>query len=139
MQSIFKNTVLLNLFLTFLAYPAIASQNNDPQCFEQTIEKSTVSMCLQTNGSFSHDVYFLKVDKVLIFALVDDYAENVKLEHTVPEGLTIEFPLSKQGEKIVKIWGGCVPESKNDIEVARICNFWWGKYQIVNNIRFEFK
>lgn len=139
MKSILNNALLLNLALAFLAYPAMASQENSPQCFEQPTEKSTVVMCLQTNGAFSHDVYSLSVDKVLIFALVDDYAEKVKLEHTIPEGLTIEFPLSKQEEKTVTIWGGCLPESKNDIEIARICNFWWGKYHIVNNIRFEFK
>jgi len=139
MKSILNNALLLNLVLAFLTYPAMASQENSPQCFEQTTEKSIVAMCLQTSGNFSHDVYSLSVDKVLIFALVDDYAEKVKLEHTIPEGLTIEFSLSKQGTKTVTIQGGCVPESKNDIEVARICNFWWGEYHIVNNIRFEFK
>ena len=75
----------------------------------------------------------------LIFALTDDYAEQVELTHTVPEGLSIEYPLSKQGEKVVKITGGCLPESKDGAEVARVCNFHWGKYQVVRDQRFEFQ
>jgi hypothetical protein len=42
-------------------------------------------------------------------------------------------------EKSVTIQGGCVPESKDGAEVARICNFFWGKYQVVKDVRFEFK
>lgn len=83
-------------------------------------------------------MYTLKADKVLIAAFVDDYVEKVELTHTIPEGLTIELPLSKQGEKVVKISGGCLPESKDGAEVARVCNFFWGKHQIVKDIRFQF-
>ncbi|MBS0307791.1 MAG: hypothetical protein JSS58_02360, partial [Proteobacteria bacterium] len=97
-----------------------------PQCKQQNIEKSVIEMCMVPGGAFQHDLYTLKADKVLIFALVDDYAEKVELEHAIPEGLAIEFPLSKQGEKVVKIKGGCVPESKDGAEVARVCNFYWG-------------
>lgn len=110
-----------------------------PQCKQQTVEKSIIEMCLLPGAAFQHDLYTLKADKVLIFALVDDYAEKIELEHAIPEGVTIEFPLSKQGEKVVKIWGGCVPESKDGAEVARLCNFYWGRYQVVKDIRFEFK
>lgn len=96
-------------------------------------------MCLLPGAIFQHDLYTLKADKVLIFALVDDYSENVELEHTIPEGLAIEFALSKQGEKTTKIRGGCVPESNDGAEVAKVCNFYWGKYQVVKDARFEFK
>ena len=110
-----------------------------PQCKQQIIEKSVIEMCLLPGAAFQHDLYTLKADKVLIFALVDDYSEHVELEHTIPEGMAIEFPLSKQGEKTTKIMGGCIPESKEGLEVARVCNFHWGKYQVVKDVRFEFK
>ncbi|WGG52764.1 hypothetical protein [Rugamonas sp. DEMB1] len=82
-------------------------------------------------------MYTLKADNVLIFALMDDYVEQIELTHTVPEGLVLELPLSMQGEKTVKISGGCVPQSKDGAEVARVCNFSWGKKQIVKDVRFE--
>lgn len=109
-----------------------------PRCKQQNINGSAVEMCLQPGAAFQHDMYQLKVDKVLIFSLVDDYAEHVELQHTVPDGPSIEFAFSKQGEKVVKITGGCVPESKDDVEVARVCNFYWGKVQVVKDVRFEF-
>jgi len=98
-----------------------------------------VEICLLPGPPFQHDVYTLKLDKKLIFALVDDFVENVSLEHTIPEGPAIEFPLSRQGSNSVKITGGCLPESKDDAEVARVCNFYWGRFQVVKDIRFEFK
>lgn len=110
-----------------------------PKCKQQTIEKSTIEMCLLPGAAFQHDLYTLKADKVLIFALVDDYAEKMQIEHVLPEGPSIEFPLSKQGEKSVTIKGGCVPESKDGAEVARVCNFFWGKHQVVKDVRFEFE
>jgi hypothetical protein len=129
--------------LSIIALSLIASNGvlaaEPPQCKQQTIEKSVIEMCLLPGAAFQHDLYTLKSDKVLIFALVDDYSEKVELEHTIPPGLSVEFPLSQQGEKIVKIKGGCVPESKDGAEVARVCNFYWGKHQIVKDIRFEFK
>lgn len=117
----------------------IALAAEPPQCKQQIVEKTEIEMCLVPGAAFQHDLYTLKADKVLIFALVDDYAEKIEIEHTIPEGLSIEFPLSKQGEKVVKIKGGCVPESKDGAEVARTCNFSWGKHQIVKDVRFEFK
>lgn len=117
---------------------AFSASAATPNCKQSTIEKSVVEICLNPGAAFQHDVYTMKVDKVLVFALVDDYVEKVELEHTVPEGLTIELPLSKQGEKIARIKGGCVPESKDGAEVARICNFSWGRYQVVKDVRFEF-
>jgi len=129
--------LLLSLLLANFASGAFAAE--PPQCKQQNIEKSTIEMCLLPGAAFQHDLYTLKADRVLIFALVDDYSENIELEHTIPEGLVIEFPLSKQGEKTTKIKGGCVPESKDGAEVARVCNFYWGKYQVVKDVRFEFK
>lgn len=109
-----------------------------PQCKRQAVEKSSVEMCLLPGAAMQHDLYTLKVDGVLIAALVDDYVEKVELTHTIPDGLTLEFPLSKQGEKVVKIHGGCLPVSKDGMEVARVCNFYWGKHQVVTDARFEF-
>lgn len=108
------------------------------QCKQQTVEKSVVEICLNPGAAFQHDAYTLKADNVPVFTLVDDYVEKVELEHTIPEGMTIELPLSKQGEKVARIKGGCVPESKDGAEVARVCNFSWGRYQIVKDVRFEF-
>lgn len=109
------------------------------QCQSQTAEKTVFEMCLLPGAAFQHDLYTLKADKVLIAALVDDYAESVQLEHKVLDGPTIEFPLSRQGANPVSIVGGCVPESKDLVEVARVCNFRWGKVQIIKDVRFEFK
>lgn len=109
------------------------------QCRTQTAEKIAFEICLLPGAAFQHDLYTLKADKVLLAALVDDYAESVQLEHKVPDGPSIEFPLSRQGGNPVVIAGGCVPESKDGLEVARICNFRWGKVQIIKDIRFEFK
>lgn len=129
----------LSGFFALAAFAASAIAAEPPQCKQQVVEKSTIEMCLLPNGAFQHDLYTLKADKVLIFALVDDYSEKVELEHTIPDGLAIEFPLSKQGEKTTTIKGGCVPESKDGAEVARVCNFYWGKYHVVKDVRFEFK
>jgi hypothetical protein len=123
-------------FLTAIStsYSAAAA----PRCKQQAVEQSVVEICLVPGAAFQHDTYTLKVGNMLVFALVDDYAEKVALEHAIPEGETIELPLSKQGEKIVRITGGCLPESKDGAEVARICNFSWGRYQIVKDVRFNF-
>lgn len=109
-----------------------------PECTQTKIENTEIEMCLTRGSHFQHDLYTLKADKVIIFSLVDDYVENVSLVHTIPEGLVIEFPLSRQGEKTVSITGGCLPVSKDQLEIARICNFSWGKYQVVKNVRFDF-
>lgn len=122
-----------------LAMVASVYAAEPPQCKQQTVEKVAIEMCLLPGAAFQHDLYTLKADKVLIFALVDDYSENVVLEHTIPEGPSIEFSLSKQGEKTATVRGGCVPESKDGAEVARLCNFYWGKVQVVKDVRFEFK
>lgn len=125
-------------FITAITYTQVIAAES-LECQRQTVEKSVIEMCLQRGAAFQHDVYILKSDRVPIFALVDDYADKVELEHTIPPGLTIEFPLSKQGGNVVKITGGCVPESKGGFEVARLCNFHWGKLHVVKDVRFEFK
>ncbi|WP_370679109.1 hypothetical protein [Comamonas sp. GB3 AK4-5] len=126
------------LSIGFLCASFFVQAAEPPQCRQQTVENSVIEMCLLPGAAFQHDLYTLKADKVMIFALVDDYSENVQLDHVIPEGLTIEFPLSKQGGKSVTIKGGCVPESKEGAEVARVCNFHWGKHHIVKDVRFEF-
>lgn len=133
----FMKSLVPFLFLACAAFSVQAAE--PPQCKQQTVEKSVIEMCLLPGGAFQHDLYTLKADKVLIFALVDDYSENIELEHAIPEGPALEFPLSRQGGKSVTIKGGCTPESKDGAEVARVCNFFWGKYQIVKDVRFEFK
>ena len=125
-------------FLCLMGAVCGAQAAESPQCKQQTVEKSLIEICLVKGAAFQHDFYTLKADKSLIFALVDDYADNVQLEHTVPDGEVIEFPLSMQGGKTVTIKGGCVPESKDGYESARVCNFYWGKHQIVKDVRFEF-
>lgn len=123
----------------FLAALVFSTTAFSAECKNERIENSTIEMCIIRGTSFQHDLYRLTADKVVIFSIADDYVENVVLEHTIPDGLSIEFPLSKQGEKKIKISGGCVPVSENEIEVARICNFFWGKFQVVKDVRFDFK
>ena len=134
-------TMKIIAIASFLATGFIASAiaAESPQCKVQKTENVSFELCLQPGASFQHDVYTLKADKVLLFALVDDFVEKIELEHSIPAGITIEFPLSKQGTPTVKISGGCVPESKGGAEVARTCNFSWGKYQVIKDVRFEFK
>jgi hypothetical protein len=129
--------------LSLLAFATGACANafsaEPPQCKKQTVEKTVFEMCLLPGAAFQHDLYTLKADKVLIFSLVDDYAESVQLEHKIPEGPAIEFPLSRQDGNPVRITGGCLPESKDGAEVARVCNFRWGQIDVVKDVRFEFK
>ena len=127
------------VFLVVALNSISAMAAEPPQCKQQTVANSVIEMCLLPGAAFQHDLYTMKADKVPIFMLVDDYSEKVELEHTIPPGMTIEFPLSKQGGNPVKITGGCVPESKDEVEVARLCNFYWGKLHVVDNVRFEFK
>lgn len=109
-----------------------------PECKQQKIEQSVAEMCLIRGAAFQHDVYMLRLDNALVFALADDFSEKVAMEHVVPDGPALEFPLSRQNGKTVTIAGGCVPESKDGAEVARVCNFSWGRFQVVKDVRFEF-
>ena len=136
MKEAMKIIKVLITFSAILANNALAAEQ--PRCQKQTVENIQIEMCLLPGAAFQHDLYTLKADKTLIFALVDDYAEKVELEHKIPEGLTIELQLSKKNINPIKITGGCVPESKEGEEVARVCDFYWGKLQVVKNVRFEF-
>lgn len=132
-----KNITLLCVLTAGLIGSSMAAE--PPECKIQKAENISFEICLLPGASFQHDVYTLKADKVLLFALVDDFVEKVDLVHTIPAGVSIEFPLSKQGTPIVNIFGGCIPESKDGAEVARTCNFFWGKHQVIKDARFEFK
>jgi len=109
-----------------------------PDCRVQRTDDVVIEMCLLAGAMMQHDMYVLKADNTTILALVDDFAENVTVEHTIPDGLSMEFPLSRQGGKTVTIKGGCTPESKDGAEVARVCNFHWGQRHIVKDVRFTF-
>jgi len=123
-----------------LSLISVAANAAEPaQCQQQLIETTIIEMCMLPGAAFKNDLYTMKADGVTIFALVDDYSEKVELEHTIPPGETLEFPLSKQGSNPIKITGGCVPESKNGYEVARLCNFHWGKVHVVKDVRFTFQ
>ncbi|WP_242107415.1 hypothetical protein [Luteimonas aquatica] len=88
-------------------------------------------------GAFKHYAFSLEVDGQAIFSLVDDYAENISLVHTVPDGLALELPLSQQDTKTVTISGGCVPVvSDRGTEVVRQCDFTWGKIKIIDGVKF---
>ncbi|WP_343637660.1 hypothetical protein [Roseateles sp.] len=132
-----KTSALCAAALAFVSVCSHAQSAPKPQCQSSTIENSKVEMCMYPGASFQHDTYVLRVDRMTIFALVDDFADQVELTHTVPEGPALELPLSR-GEKVVKLVGGCVPESKDGAEVARVCNFRWGRHEVVKNVRFTF-
>lgn len=85
-----KHSLLTLLLAAFSSAAVFAAE--PPQCKQQTVEKSVIEMCLLPGAAFQHDFYTLKADKVLIFALVDDYSEKVELEHAIPEGVSIEPP-----------------------------------------------
>lgn len=50
----------------------------------------------------------------------------------------LEYPLSRQGISSVTLKGGCVPLSEGNLEVARLCNFHWGRVPVVKDVRFNF-
>ena len=130
---------LLSLVAMTMAVGAQAGVTQQKsECRSERVETSRIEICLIRGAAFQHDLYELHADGALIFSLTDDYVEKVELQHTVPEGVSIEYPLSKQTEKVVKISGGCLPEVKNGLEIARVCNFHWGKHYVVKNQRFEF-
>ncbi len=108
-------------------------------CQEQTAQGHTARLCLTNPGMFKHYQFTLAVDGEHIFTLVDDYVETVTLTHHVPQGPALEMPLSKQGVKEVAISGGCKPvlNAAGDTEIARLCNFKWGKVDIVRDVTFK--
>jgi hypothetical protein len=132
---------IFGFFILSLLLKPIASnaQQSKPECQTQAGANFTALICLARGQAMQHDLYSLVVDKALIFTLTDDFSEDVHLKHTIPPGLTLEHPLSRAaGSNTVEITGGCVPESKDEMEVARVCNFSWGGTQVVNNVRFTF-
>jgi hypothetical protein len=130
----------MNSFKYFIAIlillPAVSVAGTT--CEERTVSGHHAKMCRYDPGMFKHWTFSLEVDGETIFALVDDYVEQVNLTHTVPEGLALELPLSQQGKKVISILGGCVPViSQSGTEVARQCDFTWGDVKIVDNVRFS--
>ncbi|MFO6421216.1 tetratricopeptide repeat protein [Hylemonella sp. W303a] len=127
------------LCLCLAATMSQAQDDNKPDCRHQVVDKNIVSLCHRPAGLFQHYHFSLSLNDQLIFVLVDDYVEKVELEHIIPEGPALEFPLSKQpGLKRVKISGGCVPISEQKTEVGRKCDFSWGKLQAIRNVWFDF-
>lgn len=127
------------LCLCLAATMSQAQDDKKPDCRHQVVDKNIVSICHRPAGLFQHYHFTLSLNDQLIFALVDDYVEKVELEHIIPEGPALEFPLSKQpGLKRVKISGGCVPISEQQTEVGRKCDFSWGKLQAIRNVWFDF-
>ncbi len=110
----------------------------DKKCVEQKVNTHNSVMCVISPGLFQHDIYALFVDKQLIFNIVDDFAENVELTHTIPEGMTLELPMSENKKGNISLVGGCVPISEKGAEIARMCNFSWGNLKIVDEVRFDF-
>ena len=123
------------LVLLLLALPAVSMAGT--KCEERTVSGHHAKMCMYDPGMFKHWTFSLEVDGETIFALIDDYSEQVSLTHTIPDGLVLELPLSKQGQKTISITGGCAPVSSSDgTEIARQCDFTWGSVKIIDAVRF---
>ena len=138
-------TMLIRVAIFFLCLYANvvqsshAAQGNKVDCRIQIVDKDILTMCLHKGDPFQHDHYSLSLNHQLIFHLVDDYVERIELEHIVPTGPSLEFSLSRRASsQRVKILGGCVPVSKNNLEIARKCDFTWGPFQAVRNVWFDF-
>lgn len=133
---------LLAVIAACVAFTAGADADSptdlQPRCSKSDVESATVEMCLYPGGVFQHDTYVMRLNGVMVFALADDFVEQVVLTHKVLAGPAIEFPLSR-GEREVTISGGCVPESRDGAEAARVCNFRWGRYDVVRELRFSFE
>lgn len=109
------------------------------ECKTQKLAEGHVTeLCVAKGALFEHDYYTLRVDGAHIFTLADDYIESVELKHKLSEATSIDFPLSIQGPRVVKITGGCVPVEKDELSVGAVCNFVWGNVQIAKDIRFAF-
>ena len=129
------NPFKIAAFLLCIA-PAAAVANT--QCQEQVASGHHAKICLDNPGMFKHYQISLEVDQEPIFVLIDDYSENINLTHTVPDGIAIELPISRQGKKTVSITGGCVPViNAEGSEIARKCNLMWGNVAIIKNVFFS--
>lgn len=128
-----RNSVFLLLLLTASSMVAAKEAR---QCSSQVVDGHKSTICLHDPGMFQHWIFFLVVDGQLILNVVDDFAEDVKLKHTIPPGLALELPLNKGKKGQVELVGGCLPESKGDVEIARVCNFRWGGVKIIDDVRF---
>lgn len=127
--------VLTALLISSLASSKAIAQETQ-QCDTQKITGHTSKICLHDPGLFHHWTFSLVVDGQLILNIVDDFAENIKLMHTIPPGPALELRLSQGKSGKVALVGGCVPESKKEREIARVCNFSWGNVKIIDNARF---
>lgn len=132
----FKLYKCLLVLALLLGQPVQAEQM--ARCEERQVQGHMAQMCLLPGAAFKHDSYRLMVDGELIFSLTDDFAEDVTLVHRIPKGPALEYMLSRQGQDSVTLKGGCVPVSRDAAEVARLCNFHWGKVQVVKDVRFDF-
>jgi len=135
-----------HIAFALLGLAAVTAHAAEPKCVTQTLNGHSSEICV-SDSAFQHDYYTLKVDRALIFALPDDYVEDVALTHTATNDAAVEFPLSRQGTPSVKIAGGCVPVSEQqqdkdgstvEVEVARRCSFKWGNVDIVKDLTVRF-
>ena len=107
-------------------------------CKVSKVDGHTAEMCFDNPGLFKHWHYTLRVDGELILVLVEDYAENFKLTHTMPVGPALELPLSAQGRKEVTITGSCVNKLTPDGTVVKsVYNVSWGLKQIIKDMEFD--
>jgi hypothetical protein len=102
--------LLLTPILAFAMTSAVAVEAS--RCQQSSIEKSVIEICLLPGAVFQHDVYTLKVDKVLLFSIVDDFVERVELLHTVPEGPSIEFPSRSKAKRRQRFPAAACPKAK---------------------------
>ncbi len=125
------------LLLALLLPAGTCAAEDKITCREQTAEGHKAQLCMRDPGMFRHFQFTLTVDGEHIFTLVDDYVETISLTHKIPQGPALEMPLSKQGANETTLSGGCKPVVKGDAEIARLCNFRWGKVEVIKDIRFD--
>jgi hypothetical protein len=132
-------TLLLSLLLALFLSSAACAAEDKTACREQTTQGHKAELCMRNPGMFRHFQFTLTVDGEHMFTLVDDYVETVSLTHRIPQGPALEMPLSRQGMKEVTLSGGCKPvlNAAGDAEIARLCNFRWGKVDVIKDVRFD--
>lgn len=96
-------------------------------------------LCLEDPGLFKHWTITLKVNGNHIFSIVEDYSETISLSHKVPPPPALELPLSAGHEPgdTVTIRGQCRPETRGDMETARICTIRVGDTTLIDGVRFD--
>lgn len=122
----------------FLSGAAAHAEDLRIRCQDQLVQSYKAELCLYDPGPFEHFHISLKINGQQIFMLMDDYVENITIQHHVAPEPSLELPISKQGKKIISLRGGCpaISDPENGSELGRRCNFTIGDIPVIKDMVF---